>query len=47
MAVWWISEAIPLAVILLSLFVFYYGRIIFDIDVNQIPDWTLDISKPK
>ncbi|MCD6179013.1 MAG: SLC13/DASS family transporter [Bacteroidales bacterium] len=35
------------AVILLSLFVFYYGQIVFDIDINQIPDWALQITKPK
>lgn len=35
-----------LAVILLSLFVFYYGRIIFDIDINQIPDWALNLRQP-
>lgn len=36
-----------LAVILLSLFVFYYGRIIFDIDINQIPDWALEMGGSK
>lgn len=30
-----------LAVILLSLFVYYYGRIIFDIDINLMPSWAL------
>ncbi len=36
-----------LAVIILSLFVYYYGRFIFDIDINQIPDWALQMTKPK
>lgn len=30
-----------LAVIILSLFVYYYGPIIFDFDINQMPDWAL------
>jgi sodium-dependent dicarboxylate transporter 2/3/5 len=36
-----------LAVILLSLFVFYYGQLIFDIDINQIPDWAIHMTKPE
>lgn len=36
-----------LAVILLCLFVYYYGRIVFDIDLNQMPDWAIEMTKPK
>ncbi len=30
-----------LAVILLSLFVYFYGQIIFNIDINLMPDWAI------
>ena len=36
-----------LAVIILSLFVYYYGSFIFHIDMNQMPDWALQMTKPK
>ncbi|MFH0999759.1 MAG: SLC13 family permease [Bacteroidota bacterium] len=29
------------AVIILSLFVYFFGRIVFDIDINQMPDWAV------
>jgi sodium-dependent dicarboxylate transporter 2/3/5 len=36
-----------LAVILVSLFIYYYGQRIFHIDVNQMPDWALHMAKSK
>ena len=36
-----------LAVIILSLFVYYYGPLVFNIDLQQIPDWALQLGNQK